>query len=257
MFLTYQFFIGSKPIQKFIFTIKKMNRYKYLFLIIMSLSILQLFAQQEVTIIGEMKNVMWKGQLEGNIAIDSITNKKNLYGLGPVEFLAGEILIIDGKAYKSTVVSDSTMLVEETYTIKAPFFGYTNITNWAENNLPKNIKTISELEAYLDKKTKNAVRPFMFKLVGQVDEASIHIVNLPKGSKVSSPDEAHQGQVNYHIYNENVEIIGFFSTAHKTIFTHHDTYLHMHLITKDRKKMGHIDALTLKKGTVKLYLPKE
>lgn len=82
----------------------------------------------DVIIVGEMKNVMWKGQLYGNIHLDTITNKTNLYGLGPVEYLAGEILIIDGKSYKSTVTSDTTMKVEETYEIKAPFFGYANIT---------------------------------------------------------------------------------------------------------------------------------
>ena len=81
----------------------------------------------EVKIVGEMKNVMWKGQLYGNINLDTIANKTNLYGLGPVEYLSGEILIIDGKSYKSTVTSDSTMKVEETYDIKAPFFGYANI----------------------------------------------------------------------------------------------------------------------------------
>lgn len=80
-----------------------------------------------VKIVGEMKNVMWKGELYGNINLDTITNKTNLYGLGPVEYLAGEILVINGKSYKSTVVSETTMKVEETHEIKAPFFGYANI----------------------------------------------------------------------------------------------------------------------------------
>jgi acetolactate decarboxylase len=97
----------------------------------------------------------------------------------------------------------------------------------------------------------------MFKLIGAVEQATIHIVNLPKGSKVSSPDEAHQGQKNYKLKNEQCEIIGFFSTEHKAIFTHHDTYLHMHLMTTDRQKMGHLDDVFFKKGTLKLYLPTE
>jgi acetolactate decarboxylase len=73
---------------------------------------------------------------------------------------------------------------------------------------------------------------------------------------VSSPAEAHQGQVNYSVNDEQVEIIGFFSTEHKTIFTHHDTFLHMHLITADRQQMGHLDEVLLGKG-MKLYLPVE
>ena len=97
----------------------------------------------------------------------------------------------------------------------------------------------------------------MYKLSGAVERAMIHIVNLPKGSKVSSPDDAHKGQVNYLIKNEQADIVGFFSTEHKAIFTHHDTYLHMHLITKDRQKMGHLDEVLFEKGTMKLYLPVE
>lgn len=211
----------------------------------------------DVTIVGEMKNVMWKGQLYGNIKLDTIANKSNLYGLGPVEYLAGEILIIDGKAYKSTVVTDSTLKVEETFDIKAPFFGYTNIAKWKEQTLPDIIQTTQQLEQFIDNETKNAKRPFMFKLTGTVEQATIHIVNLPKGSKVSSPHEAHKGQKIYTLNNEQSEIIGFFSTEHKTIFTHHDTFLHMHLMTIDRQKMGHLDEVLLKKGTMKLYLPIE
>lgn len=214
-------------------------------------------AQQtpNVHIIGAMKNVMWKGQLHGTINLDTIANKTNLFGLGPVEYLTGEILILDGKSYKSTVASDTTMYVEETYNIKAPFFGYSNITRWREESLPDTIQTIKQLEGYLHKLTITAPRPFIFKLSGIVAQAKIHVVNLPKGSKVSSPAEAHQGQKTYELKNESADILGFFSTEHKAIFTHHDTYLHMHLITADRRKMGHLDEVLFTKGSMRLYLP--
>jgi acetolactate decarboxylase len=57
--------------------------------------------------------------------------------------------------------------------------------------------------------------------------------------------------------SEQSEIIGFFSPEHKAIFTHHDAYLHMHLMTTDQQKMGHLDEALFKKGTMKLYLPIE
>lgn len=214
-------------------------------------------AKNEVIIVGAMKNVMWKGELSGIINLDTISNKEHLYGLGPVEFLRGEVLIVDGVCYRSSVVTDSTMKVEETFRLKAPFFGYTHIEKWTEQALPDSIQTIQQLEEFLDLQTKNSKRPFMFRLTGVVESASIHIVNLPAGSKVSSPAEAHVGQRNYPVSNERAEIIGFFSTEHKTIFTHHDTFLHMHLITVDRQKMGHLDEMLLTKGTMTLYLPAE
>lgn len=211
----------------------------------------------EVTIIGAMQNVMWKGELAGNINLDTIANKEHLYGLGPVEYLAGELLIVDGHAYRSSVLTDSTMQVEATFAVKAPFFGYTNIEHWTEQDLPDDVQTIPQLEKYVDQLTQQAKRPFFFRLEGTIESAMIHIVNLPKGTKVSSPDEAHQGLTKYPLVNEEVDIIGFFSTEHKAILTHHDTFLHMHLITKDRQKMGHLDEVKLIPGTTKLYLPAE
>ncbi len=85
--------------------------------------------------------------------------------------------------------------------------------------------------------------------------ATIHIVNLPKGATISSPDDAHQGEIKYKIENEQAEIIGFFSTEHQSIFTHHDSFLHAHLITADKRKMGHLDDAIFRKGSIKLFLP--
>ncbi len=43
---------------------------------------------KEVRIAGQMKNVMWKGQLQGTISLDTIAPKEHLCGLGPVEYLS-------------------------------------------------------------------------------------------------------------------------------------------------------------------------
>lgn len=237
---------------------------KYLFSVLLILLIQASFTSSlaqnplsRVKLVGQMKDVMWKGELKGKIFLDTIADKQHLYGIGPVEYLSGEILIIDGKSYKSTVISQSAMRVEETFNLKAPFFGYAQIPAWQEIMLPPSIQTIEELEVYLDQLTKQAPRPFLFKLSGIAEEAIIHIVNLPQGATVRSPQDAHQGNVNYMISDQSVDIIGFFSTEHKTIFTHHDTFLHLHLITSDRQKMGHLDQVRLKSGSVKLYLPIE
>jgi acetolactate decarboxylase len=73
---------------------------------------------------------------------------------------------------------------------------------------------------------------------------------------VSNPEEAHKGKKTFRITNVKSDILGFFSTAHQGIFTHKNSFLHLHLITADRKKMGHVDDLTLSSRSMKLFLPK-
>ena len=224
----------------------------------------------DINIVGAMKNVMWKGELGGSIRLDTISNKKGLYGLGPERYLTGELLINNGQSYVSKVTSDSTMtvesdvtfetsdstvIVEKTFDVSAPFLVYANVTEWNEIELASNIKSIKDIEKLVDEKTTEFKRPFAFKLTGKISKAIIHIQNLPQGTKVSSPKEAHQGQTNYKLKDEEATIIGFFSTEHKGVFTHHDSNIHLHLITKDESKMGHLDELEIE--NMKLYLPKK
>jgi acetolactate decarboxylase len=209
---------------------------------------------RDIKVVGAMKDAMWKGELYSKINLDTIKDKKGLYGLGPQTQLTGEIIIIDGKSYVSQVKTDSTMTVQETYKTGAPFFVYGNVTEWKSVKVPETITTIEALERFVDQQSKTMKRPFAFKISGEIEEVTIHIQNLPPNSKVSSPQEAHVGQTNYNLQNENVDIVGFFSTEHKTVFTHHDTFMHLHLMTSDKTKMGHLDNATF--GKLTLFLPK-
>ena len=214
------------------------------------MSFLSASAQQPI-VVGAMKNVMWKGELEGLIQMDSLS-RKGIYGMGPVEFLKGELIIWDGTVFQSSVVNAEKMNVSQATAVRAPFFAYDYVKEWKEVKLPDDIKNLKGLESFLDKTFSNSQFPFFFKVEGLIDSANIHIVNLPNGKVVRSPDDAHQGQINYPIKNRNVSVLGFFSRNHKAIFTHHDTFIHTHLITKERDMMGHLEEIYFSTGRVRL-----
>ena len=209
----------------------------------------------EVKWSGAMKNVMKKGELFGTIHLDTISNKKHLYGIGPIEYLAGEITVFDGKSYVSRVNADSTMTVVESYDVKAPFFVYANVENWSPLEVPKTVFDLESLESFLTSLPNSDEKPFAFKMEVEVAETDVHVVNLPKHIKtVSSHEEAHQGQVNYILKDKKANLIGFYSAHHHAVFTHHDTNLHVHLITEDKKDMGHVESITFK--NLKLWISK-
>lgn len=203
---------------------------------------------------GAMKDVMWKGQLGGTIQPDTIAPKAGTYGVGPLEGLRGELLLIDGNLWQSTVAGPETMKVEKAAGAKAPFFVYAQCKEWKEIKLPDDARDLQQLEHFLDSLAKNTDIPFVFRIKGTVNIATIHVVNLAPGSKVSSPEDAHKGQETYRIFNEPAEIVGFFSRHHQSVFTHHSTYMHLHLITDNRKMMGHLDRLFMANDAI-LYVP--
>lgn len=72
-----------------------------------------------------------------------------------------------------------------------------------------------------------------------------------------SQEDAHNSQSNYTLKNTSAELIGFFPTEHKGIFTRHDSFVHIHLITDDHKSMGHVEEVSFKANKVKLFHPSE
>jgi acetolactate decarboxylase len=212
-------------------------------------------AVSTIQVVSAMREVMYSGTLEGKINLDTIAPRLGLQGLGPESFLTGEIMIIDGESYVSRVDTDTTMTVEKTYKTSAPFFVYDHVEEWTAMKVPDSITNIKQLEQFVDRVSTDLIRPFAFKVSGQVQSAVIHIQNLPPGTSVSSPKEAHIGQINYDLGNEHLDILGFFSTQHKAVFTHHDTFIHLHAITANREKMGHLDAAQF--DAITLYLPQQ
>ncbi len=116
-------------------------------------------ASAQVRVAGAMRNVMKQGDLTPHISLDSMHHIKNLYGLGPLDQLAGEIMIYDGHSYVATSKGESDMQVFENFEVRAPFFVYAMVDQWDEVELPSNVKDLSTLENYLNTLGKD-VFPF-------------------------------------------------------------------------------------------------
>jgi acetolactate decarboxylase len=210
-----------------------------------------------VKIAGAMMNVLRKGELAGTINLDTISNKEHLYGIGPVEYLKGELMILDGRSFQSTVAANGAVTVKETFATKAPFFVYANVDKWNELALPDSVRTIPQLESFLDQSTKSHSRPFAFRLTATFEKAELHVMNLPPGTAVHSPEDARKNQLTVKLKKQAAELLGFFSTEHQAVFTHHDSFVHIHILTADKKQMGHLETMEIRKGTAKLFISGE
>ena len=148
-------------------------------------------SESSVQIVGAMRNVMWKGQLGGVVQLDTLAkNRKGLYGLGPVEYLQGEILIYDGTTLVSTVNDEGNPVVKEIPQVSAPFFVYGHQDRWNSLELPETVHDIPSLEQFITSKTDHLTKPFVFKINATVEKAIYHIQDLPQGSIVRNPEEA-------------------------------------------------------------------
>ena len=227
----------------------------YIFFALLLASCTKPTPNSSIKVVGEMRDVMWKGNLKGKIATDSL-NSKEIYGLGPIEFLKGEIVLFEGQSYVSKVVDSNSHEVFKVPSASAPFFVYTTNSNLKVVELTAANYSLKGIEEHINSLYNNYDQPLLIRIDGVFNTMKLHSVNLPDGQEVSSPDEAHQGLTQYDFKNISGSLIGFFSRHHKAVFTHHDSFFHAHFISDDRKVLGHIDETDFNSSKVTLKVSK-
>lgn len=227
-------------------------------LVFTSIQCLNLVSQTgtpEVISCGSMRGTMWEGKTGPAILLDTLTDGAFLYGLGPGDQLKGEWMIYGGQAWLSRVGPDSLIDMTPGFSGGAPFFVYARVRDWQPVHLPDTVRDLGTLGSYLDQKFPNLDRAFPFRLEGMVKQARIHLVNLPAGARVESPEDAHRGIVHYSVSDQPCHLLGFFSRQHQGVFIHHDSYIHTHLMSLDGLKMGHLEEARWDPNALILFLP--
>lgn len=191
---------------------------------------------------GAMRNTMFNGQLAGLIQLDSVA-KPGTYGIGPLAYLRGEVLLFDGIVFVSEMEKASGMQVVQGTEVRAPFFVHQQVAEWTTVELPDSVVDLPTLDAFLTARYAPSAKPFAFRISGAIASVDVHIVDVPRGTEVNGPDDAHQHNKHFHVDGRTMDLIGFFSTKHKAVFTHHDTNIHVHAITVERDWMGHVEEL--------------
>jgi acetolactate decarboxylase len=203
--------------------------------------------QPMVNSIGELRQIMHQGKFEARVGLDTLA-KTNVYGLGAMDSLAGEILILDGNVFQSSGKDDSLFVSTDSKT-KATLLVYAEISAWDTLN----IANATDMETELSK-VANLLKPFPFILIGK-PSIDYHIINFD--AKNGDFNKHKEGAFTGSIDNEDLTVLGFYSTDAKGIYTHHDSNLHMHMINENRTIMGHVDRIDINGKDLKLLLPKE
>jgi acetolactate decarboxylase len=142
------------------------------------------------------------------------------------------------------------MIVEERPDSKAPFFVHQQVKAWQEIALPDSVTDLPTLEAFLTARFGSIGKPFAFTLQGPVSHVNAHIVDVTPGTVINGPEDAHRENKDHKVRDRAMDLLGFFSTKHKAVFTHHDTHIHVHGITIDRDWMGLVEEARFEPGRV-------
>jgi acetolactate decarboxylase len=205
--------------------------------------------------IGGMHKAVHDGDRGGKVAVSSLLRTPHLNALGPVAGLRGEITVIDGEASVSVV--DEKGPTTASADVEAAFLAWAYVPEWTRVAIPPSVRTQEQLEVFVLEAAKEAGlpadQPLVFRVEGRARSLKMHVIWQVPGGALGK--EAHdKAKVPVAVKDEDISIIGFWSTQHLGVFTPMVSPFHMHAWTSGKRISGHVDDVQMLPGGT-LLLP--
>lgn len=205
---------------------------------------------------GALKNIMKKGEVSAQSNLANFQSTDHLYALGALENLKGEILIVDGIPYISTI-KNQKLIITNSFEYKATLLVYCSVNKWNSLTIPNDVLSYTNFETYVEntagRQGIDTTKPFPFMVEGIAASFDWHVIDWPEGDTIHSHEKHKKSGLYGTETNENVQMLGFYSKNHHAVFTHHSTNMHIHVKTRDNNLSGHLDGFMLGPGmTLKL-----
>jgi len=213
-----------------------------------------------VTVHGALREIMHMGRTERRVDLATMVGRSGLYGLGALEDLGGEVTVWDGQVWLSTPDGQGGAVAgrHETTTGGATLLVTSEVTRWQARTILEAVP-FEQLDAFIEGEARaagvNVAEAFPFRIEGTPTRLDWHVID---GSRIPPDAHGHEAHIRTAVRGvlsgTPVQILGFYSPKHHTIFTHHDTNTHAHVISETPAVTGHIDHVDLPEGA-RLYLP--
>lgn len=227
--------------------------------ILILLLVLKANAQLDVRAVSAMKPVMMGQDLSAHVKLDTLTKMPHLFAVCPLNRLQGEVTIINGKIFKSTVDNNGKIRTDNTFEGTAPFMVYTQVEDWVSFPVKSAISSEEELQDLIEKIAKengyNTQLAFPFMIKGLFDTVNFHIISKPLKEKKHNHELHSKAKKHYTESNIQGSLLGFFSKHHEGVFTHKGSFTHVHFLDEKESMTGHLEDILIKEREIVIWLP--
>ena len=178
----------------------------------------------------------------------------NLYAVGALADLTGEVTVVGGKAYLSYPTGEKETRTESTTspTVGATLLVTADVASWRELKTEKVIP-FEELDTAIAALAAKAGIPkgerFPFLVEGELDVVW-HVID---GKRLAPGATGHQAHLDASVLEaatrSRATLVGFYSENDEGVFTHHGSKTHVHCVIAAPLASGHVDHVTIPAGT--------
>ncbi len=207
-----------------------------------------------VQVYGALRAMFHEGQIGPNIALDTVLPDPDLYALGALAELSGEVTIVRGKVYLSYPAGDTTRTETTSRTRSAAtLFVGSRVPAWRSVATTQRIR-FEDLDQEIARlATEAGFSPdgrFPFLLEGDFEDLAWHVVD---GRRITAGGTSHQDHqsaaVNARRDRASAVLVGFYSQSDQGVFTHMGSNTHIHCVLDEPLVTGHVDHVIVPAGT--------
>jgi alpha-acetolactate decarboxylase len=211
----------------------------------------------QVTTFGTFRALVHEGNVSEKVRLAKILEEPHAYAVGALTSLAGEVTIVDGKlwlAYPGRPGQKGRVERSAGPNAGATLLVATHVPRWRPVTLERAVGA-GDLDATVERLARRVgltgEHPFAFLIEGDLRELQWHVVD---GSKVAGASGSHEEHMKLmdrsSAKRARGTLVGFFSKRHHGVFTHAGSNTHVHVVLPELNASGHLDAVSLPKGTV-------
>ncbi len=213
----------------------------------------------EVQVYGALRAMFHEGQTGTMVTLDSMLPNPDLYAVGALTGLSGEITIIGGKTYLSYPESADSTRTETSCrsTAGAALLVTAEVPVWHSITIENSIsfeeldQAIAELAASAG---MNLDQRFPFLLLGDFENLQWHVID---GSRLVAGGTSHQDHLaastRVSLDRTPATLVGFYSAGDQGVFTHMGSRTHIHCLLEEPPATGHVDHVNIPAGITVMF----
>lgn len=203
---------------------------------------------------GALRAMFHQGQTGKVVALDSFVPDPDMFAVGALADLAGEITIADGQVYLSYPDGDSARTEVASHSdAGAALLVASHVSGWIETATRREV-TLAQLEDEIaELAAAEGLAPevrFPFVLEGEVENLQWHVID---GARLQGGGTSHADHLAAAVQLERerspAKLIGFYSTRDQGVFTHMGSRIHVHCVLEGPVASGHVDDVVVPSGT--------
>jgi alpha-acetolactate decarboxylase len=218
----------------------------------------------DIEVHGNFKRMAHTGDTSGKIKLDALDARPDLYGVGALAGLRGEILIWNGRVLVTRGHSRHGAVESARPDDEAVLLVTSKVSGWSEVRVPVDMDQ-KLFEAFIVESAKkhglSPADPFPFAVRGEFPRVKWHVVTgFPRAKDGNAAGAKHaQGHARSRVFEQahtRGVILGFYSgDSLEGVITHPGERFHLHNADPDFRTSGHTDEYTVARGAV-LLLPR-